>query len=66
MAQECLRLAIAANNSHALSYNNLGVLEIRNKNTTAARTYFHASANIAGYLHEPHYNSAKLAYEVCL
>ncbi|XP_046612806.1 tetratricopeptide repeat protein 8 [Neodiprion virginianus] len=64
MAQECLRLAISADNSHALSYNNLGVLESRNNNVTAARTYFHASANLAGYLHEPHYNSAKLAYEV--
>ncbi|XP_012269723.1 tetratricopeptide repeat protein 8 [Athalia rosae] len=64
MAQECLRLAIAGDNSHALSYNNLGVLVARSNNTIAARTYFHASANIAGYLHEPHYNSAKLAYQV--
>jgi len=64
MAEECLRLAIASDNRHALAYNNLGVIEIRNGNVTAARTYFHAAANIASYMYEAHFNSAHLAYEV--
>ncbi|XP_070159705.1 tetratricopeptide repeat protein 8 [Polyergus mexicanus] len=64
MAEECLRLAIATDNRHALAYNNLGVIEMRNGNVTAARTYFHAAANIASYVYEAHFNSAYLAYEV--
>ncbi|XP_077255122.1 tetratricopeptide repeat protein 8 isoform X2 [Temnothorax americanus] len=64
MAEECLRLAVASDNRHALAYNNLGVIEMRNGNVTAARTYFHAAANIASYVYEAHFNSAHLAYEV--
>lgn len=66
MAEECLRLAIASDNRHALAYNNLGVIEMRNGNVTAARTYFHAAANIASYVYEAHFNSAYLAYEVII
>ncbi|XP_063983005.1 tetratricopeptide repeat protein 8 [Diachasmimorpha longicaudata] len=64
MAEECLRLATTIDNRHANSYNNLGVLEMKKGNVTAARTYFHAAASIAGYMHEPHFNSSLLAYEV--
>lgn len=64
MAEECLKLAIVNDNRHALAYNNLGVIQIRNGNITAARTYFHAAANIANFIHEPHFNNAYLAYEV--
>lgn len=66
MAEECLRLAIASDNRHALAYNNLGVIEMRNGNVTAARIYFHAAANIASYVYEAHFNSAHLAYEVII
>ncbi|XP_023289125.1 tetratricopeptide repeat protein 8 [Orussus abietinus] len=64
MADQCLRLAIAADSRHAPSYNNLGVLEIKRNNSIAARTYFHASASIAEYMYEPHFNSAHLAFEM--
>lgn len=64
MAEECLRLSISIDNRHANSYNNLGVVEMKKGNITAARTYFHASASIAAFIHEPHFNSALLAYEV--
>lgn len=64
MAEECLKLAIAVDNRHALAYNNLGVIQMRNGNVTTARTYFHAAATIANYIHEPHFNSAHLAYKV--
>lgn len=64
MAEDCLKLAIVNDNRHALAYNNLGVIQIRNGNVTAARTYFHAAANIANFIYEPHFNSAHLAYEV--
>lgn len=66
MAEECLRLAIVADNRHALAYNNLGVVEMRNGNITAASTYFHAAANIASYVYESHFNSAYLAYKVII
>ncbi|OXU24111.1 hypothetical protein TSAR_010125 [Trichomalopsis sarcophagae] len=62
MAMECLKLAIDADNRHAPSYNNLGVLEMRNGNAVAARIYFHAAASIANYSYEPHFNSSYLAY----
>ncbi|XP_061932679.1 tetratricopeptide repeat protein 8 isoform X2 [Apis cerana] len=64
MAEECLKLAIVNDNRHALAHNNLGVIQIRNGNITAARTYFHAAANIANFIYEPHFNSAYLAYEI--
>lgn len=64
MADESLRLSIDADNRHALAYNNLGVLEIKKGHVTAARSYFHAAANIANYSYEPHFNTAHLAYEV--
>ncbi|XP_017758919.1 PREDICTED: tetratricopeptide repeat protein 8 [Eufriesea mexicana] len=64
MAEECLKLAIVSDNRHALAYNNLGIIQIRNGNITAARTYFHAAANIANFVYEPHFNSAYLAYKV--
>lgn len=64
MAEECLKLAIATDNRHELSCNNLGVIQRRKGNITAARTYFHAAASIASYIYEPHFNSAHLAYEV--
>ncbi|XP_033229875.1 tetratricopeptide repeat protein 8 isoform X2 [Belonocnema kinseyi] len=63
MADESLRLSIDADNRHALAYNNLGVLEIKKGHVTAARSYFHAAANIASYSYEPHFNTAHLAYE---
>ncbi|KAF7404735.1 tetratricopeptide repeat protein 8 [Vespula maculifrons] len=64
MAEECLKLAITIDNRHALAYNNLGVIQMRNGNVTTARTYFHAAATIANYIHEPHFNSAYLAYKL--
>lgn len=64
MAMECLKLAIDADNRHAPSYNNLGVLEMKNGNAVAARIYFHAAASIANYIYEPHFNSSYLAYNV--
>lgn len=64
MATECLRLAINADNRHALSYNNLGVIEMKNGNVVAARVYFHVAASIASYIYEPHFNSSYLAYNV--
>ncbi|XP_011498826.1 PREDICTED: tetratricopeptide repeat protein 8 [Ceratosolen solmsi marchali] len=63
MASDCLRLAIDADNRHAPSYNNLGVLEMKNGNIVNARIYFHTAASIANYLYEPHFNSSYLAYK---
>ncbi|XP_034942233.1 tetratricopeptide repeat protein 8 isoform X2 [Chelonus insularis] len=63
MAEECLRIAITLDNRHAISYNNLGILELKKGNLTAAKTYFVSAASIAEYMHEPHYNVALLSYK---
>lgn len=63
MADESLRLAINADNRHALAFNNLGVLEVKKGHLTAAGTYFHAAANIGTYSYEPNFNSAYLAFQ---
>nr|CAD7455464.1 unnamed protein product [Timema tahoe] len=64
LSMQCLRLALASDNNHAPSYNNLGVLEIRRRHPEQARSFFQASASIAPYLFEPHFNHATLAHKV--
>lgn len=64
LATECLRLCIAADGNHAPAYNNLGVLEMRRGRTAHARAFFQTAAQLAGYLFEPSFNHALLAYEV--
>lgn len=64
LATECLRLCIAADGNHAPAYNNLGVLEMRRGRTAHARAFFQTAARLAGYLFEPSFNHALLAFEV--
>lgn len=66
MATECLELAIHADSRHAASYNNLGVLEMKNGNLAAARVYFQTAASIDSYSYEPHFNSSYLSYNVMI
>ncbi|OQR71248.1 tetratricopeptide repeat protein 8-like [Tropilaelaps mercedesae] len=56
LAVQCLRLAIAHNNDHAESHNNLGVLLL-----DRARVHFDTSVRLATHLFEPRYNLALLS-----
>ncbi|XP_067141964.1 tetratricopeptide repeat protein 8 [Centruroides vittatus] len=64
LATQCFRLALTANNDHAESYNNLGVIEAVKGNTDQGKAFFQTSANLASYLFEPFYNHALLAEEM--
>ncbi|KAJ8871108.1 hypothetical protein PR048_027412 [Dryococelus australis] len=64
LATQCLRLSLSTDNNHAPSYNNLGVLEIRQGRAEQARAFFQASASLAPYLFEPNFNHALLSQKV--
>lgn len=61
LSTQCHRLGLVANNDHAESYNNLGVIETTKGNFEQARAFFLASSNLAPHLFEPHFNQALLA-----
>lgn len=61
LAYQCLRLAVAMDNSHAEAYNNLGVLELRRGDIDKARVYFTSSEDLSPGSYEPHYNQAALS-----
>jgi len=60
----CFRLAIAADNSHAEAYNNLGVLEARKGRADLAVAFFQTAASLAPHMYEPLFNEAKIADSV--
>ena len=69
LATQCLRLSVVANNNHAESYNNMGVIECSKTNRTGqnmsqAKTYFQASANAGKHLYEPFFNLALVGEEM--
>lgn len=61
MAFQCNRLALSSNNSHAESFNNLGIVEMKRSREDMAKAFFQSSYNISPFIYEPHYNSALLA-----
>ena len=64
MSYQCFRLALAADNNHAESYNNLGVLEFRKGNIDQARIFFQTAQNLASLTYEPNFNYALLSQKV--
>ncbi len=61
LAWQCFRLALSADASHAESFNNLGVLELRRGNVEQARAFFQTASSLASHLFEPSFNLATLA-----
>lgn len=61
LAFQSFRLSLSANNNHAESFNNLGVLELRKGNVDQARAFFQTAAGLADHLFEPNYNLAAVA-----
>eukprot|EP00357_Protocruzia_adherens_P005949 CAMPEP_0114976674 /NCGR_PEP_ID=MMETSP0216-20121206/2806_1 /TAXON_ID=223996 /ORGANISM="Protocruzia adherens, Strain Boccale" /LENGTH=501 /DNA_ID=CAMNT_0002337633 /DNA_START=38 /DNA_END=1543 /DNA_ORIENTATION=- len=62
-AYQAFKIAISADNNHAESFNNLGVLELRKGNIDQARSNFQTSMRLVDYLFEPYYNGSLLAYK---
>jgi tetratricopeptide repeat protein 8 len=62
LAYQCLKIAISIQPSHAEAYNNLGVLELRKGNETAALSFFRVGQKEGDHTFEPFYNGALLAY----
>merc|ERR1712079_890474 len=60
LAYQCFRLSLAANNDHAESYNNIGVLEMRKGRVDQARAFFQTAASLAPHMFECHYNYSTL------
>lgn len=63
LAYQCFKIAISSNPSHAESFNNLGVLELRKGNLEQAKSNFLQAAKISGFLFEPCYNSSYLMFK---
>ena len=61
---QAFKISISVDSSHAESYANLGVLELRKGNVDAARSNFHAVQGMAPHMFEPFFNGALLAYKL--
>eukprot|EP01105_Mastigella_eilhardi_P001988 TRINITY_DN1241_c0_g1_i1.p2 TRINITY_DN1241_c0_g1~~TRINITY_DN1241_c0_g1_i1.p2 ORF type:complete len:548 (-),score=185.42 TRINITY_DN1241_c0_g1_i1:2183-3799(-) len=64
LAYRCYKIAISIDPRHAESFNNLGVLEVREANAEGARSSFLTAQQYAPYLHDPFYNGAVLLYKL--
>jgi tetratricopeptide repeat protein 8 len=64
LAYQAFRVAVSVDATHAESYNNLGVLEMRKGNIEAAKTNFATAQKLAEFLFEPFYNGGLLAYKM--
>lgn len=66
LAYQTLKIAVSIDSSHAESYNNLGVLELRKGNIDQARSNFMTASRLGLGLHmfEPAYNGSLLAFKV--
>ena len=64
LAYQAFKISISVDSSHAESYANLGVLELRKGNVDAARSNFRAVQDMAPHMFEPFFNGALLAYKL--
>lgn len=64
LAFQAFKIAIAADASHAESFNNLGILELRKGNIEQARSHFQSAWKIAPHLFEPFFNGALVSFKL--
>ncbi|GMH44731.1 hypothetical protein BSKO_12683 [Bryopsis sp. KO-2023] len=62
LAYQAYKVAISIDNTHAESFNNLGVLEGKKGDDAAAKASFAMAQKLAGHLFEPCYNGALLCF----
>ena len=63
LAYQALKIAVSVDSTHAESFNNLGVLELRKGNVEAWRANFEKASREAEHAFEPAYNHALLAFK---
>jgi tetratricopeptide repeat protein 8 len=63
LAYQAFKISVSHNPSHAESFNNLGVLELRKGNVEQAKNNFLQAARLGSFLFEPLYNVAYLNYK---
>lgn len=64
LAYQNFKVAVSVNNHHAESFNNLGVLELRNGGIFAAKSNFSASQRLAPYMFESFFNAGLVTYKL--
>eukprot|EP00754_Rhynchopus_humris_P003916 Rhum_TRINITY_DN12034_c0_g1::Rhum_TRINITY_DN12034_c0_g1_i1::g.48823::m.48823/K16781/TTC8, BBS8; tetratricopeptide repeat protein 8 len=64
LAYQAFKVAISVDSSHAESFNNLGILELRKQNVDQARTNFQTSSRLNPHVHEPLFNGGLLAFKL--
>jgi len=64
LAYQSLKVAVSIDNTHAESFNNLGVLELRQENIEEAKSCFDTAIKLGPFLYEPLFNSALLSYKM--
>lgn len=64
LAYQAFRVAVNVDSTHAESFNNLGVLEMRKNNLEAARNNFGTAQKLADLAFEPFYNGALMCYKL--
>ena len=57
-------MAVSVDHNHAESFNNLGVLELRNGGIFAAKSNFSVSQKLAPYMFEAFFNAALVTYKL--
>ena len=64
LAYQSFKIAISVDASHAESYNNLGVLELRKGNIDQAQDHFRTAIGLAEHFFEPAFNNGLLAFKL--
>jgi tetratricopeptide repeat protein 8 len=64
LAYQTFKMAVSLDNNHAESFNNLGVLELRNGGIFAAKSNFSVSQSLAPYMFESFFNAALVTFKL--
>lgn len=64
VAEQCLRLALSIDSTHAAAFNNLAIIVFNQGYTKQACAYFDSAIALGPYLFEPHFNRGFVSYEV--
>lgn len=64
LAFQAFKIALTCDSKHPESFNNLGILELRNGNLDTAKSHFLSAMSIAPHVFEPHFNAALVANRV--
>jgi tetratricopeptide repeat protein 8 len=63
-AKQCFHVSLSANASHAESFCNLGVLEMRDLNYDKAKSLLKRAIGLSPFMHEPYFNLSLIYYKL--